>query len=60
MAEDSVRLLRRDVVASYRDRKVIREVWVDDRRPNQTHMVLEVIPTNHLVGGICAANTVTD
>ena len=60
MAEDSVRLLRREVVASYRDRKVVREVWVDDRRPNQTHLVLEVIPSNHLVGVICDANTVTD
>ena len=60
MAEDSVRLLRREVVAAYRDRKVVREVWVDDRSPNQTHLVLEVIPINHLVGRTCDANTVTD
>ena len=60
MAEDSLKLVRREVVSSYRDRKVIREVWSDDRRPFQVHLVHEVIPSNHLVGGICGANIVTD
>ena len=59
MAEDSIRLVCREVVAAYRDRKIVRETWRDDRRPDYPYLVLEVVPNHHLVGRTCDANTVT-
>ena len=59
MAEDSIRLVCREVVALYSDRRVIRETWQDDRWPDKPYLVLEVVPNHHLVGRTCDANIVT-
>ena len=59
MAEDSTKLIRREVVASYRDRRVIREVW-ETRHPDYPLVVLESVPNQHIVGRLCDVNTATD